>query len=93
MAINPRLELRQGQTLTMTTQLQQAIKLLQLSNLELSEYVEQELEKNPFLERDVEEYSSSEEGDQSFPVDYPDGSRRRSWGFLCVCFDGIAWQS
>jgi RNA polymerase sigma-54 factor len=52
MALTPRLELRQGQTLVMTPQLQQAIKLLQLSNLELSTYVEQELEKNPLLERD-----------------------------------------
>lgn len=51
MSINQRLELKQGQTLTMTPQLQQAIKLLQLSNLELSEYIEAELEKNPLLER------------------------------------------
>ncbi len=35
----------------MTPQLQQAIKLLQLSNLDLAAYVEQELEKNPLLER------------------------------------------
>jgi len=56
MAVKPNLELRQGQTLTMTTQLQQAIKLLQLSNLELAEFVEEELEKNPFLEREAEEY-------------------------------------
>ena len=39
----------------MTPQLQQAIKLLQLSNLELSEYVEEQLEQNPFLERGVEQ--------------------------------------
>src|SRR3989338_516152 len=50
MALTPRLELRQGQSLVMTPQLQQAIKLLQLSNLELAEYVEQELERNPLLE-------------------------------------------
>ncbi len=50
MAIGPRLDLRQTQTLVMTPQLQQAIKLLQLSNLELSTYVEQELERNPLLE-------------------------------------------
>lgn len=50
MALAPRLELRQGQALVMTPQLQQAIKLLQLSNLELAEYVEQELERNPLLE-------------------------------------------
>ena len=35
----------------MTPQLQQAIKLLQLSNMELAEYVEEQLEENPFLER------------------------------------------
>lgn len=55
MAIGPRLEMRQGQSLVMTPQLQQAIKLLQLSNLELGEYVEQELEKNPLLEASAAE--------------------------------------
>ena len=44
--------MRQGQSLVMTPQLQQAIKLLQLSNVELAEYCEQELEKNPILDRD-----------------------------------------
>src|ERR1700761_4234413 len=52
MALSQRLDLRQSQSLVMTPQLQQAIKLLQLSNLELSDYVEQELEQNPLLERD-----------------------------------------
>lgn len=52
MAFSQRLDLRQTQSLVMTPQLQQAIKLLQLSNLELSDYVEQELEQNPLLERD-----------------------------------------
>ncbi|MEQ9643602.1 MAG: RNA polymerase factor sigma-54 [Alphaproteobacteria bacterium] len=52
MAMSPKLELRQSQSLVMTPQLQQAIKLLQLSNLELTNYVEQELERNPLLERD-----------------------------------------
>ncbi len=52
MALAPRLDLRHTQALVMTPQLQQAIKLLQLSNLELSEFVEQELERNPLLERD-----------------------------------------
>ena len=46
MSIAPRLQLRQGQSLVMTPQLQQAIKLLQLSNIELAEYVEAEIEKN-----------------------------------------------
>jgi len=50
-ALGPKLEFRQSQQLVMTPQLQQAIKLLQLSNMELSEYVEEQLEENPFLER------------------------------------------
>jgi len=54
MAIGTKLELRQSQQLVMTPQLQQAIRLLQLSNLELSAYVETELERNPLLERDAE---------------------------------------
>jgi RNA polymerase sigma-54 factor len=52
MALSAKLELRQSQSLVITPQLQQAIKLLQLSNLELEAYVEHELEQNPLLERD-----------------------------------------
>jgi len=52
MALIQRLELRQGQSLVMTPQLQQAIKLLQLSNLELAAFIEAELERNPLLERE-----------------------------------------
>src|SRR5579862_4102286 len=51
MALTQRLDLRQTQALVMTPQLQQAIKLLQLSNFELSAFVEAELEQNPLLER------------------------------------------
>ena len=50
MSLSLRLDLRQTQSLVMTPQLQQAIKLLQLPNLELAAYVAQELEQNPFLE-------------------------------------------
>ncbi len=60
MAISPRLELRQSQTLVMTPQLLQAIKLLQFSNLELRDYVDQELERNPLLERTEPEGGESE---------------------------------
>lgn len=52
MAIGPRLDLRLGQALVMTPQLRQAIQLLQFSNLEVQAWVEQELERNPLLERD-----------------------------------------
>jgi RNA polymerase sigma-54 factor len=62
MALTQRLELKQGQSLVMTPQLQQAIKLLQLSNLELNEYVEGELERNPLLEREEAQSSESEVG-------------------------------
>lgn len=55
MSLSPRLELRQGQGLVITPQLQQAIKLLQLSSLELDTYVEGELERNPLLQRDDRE--------------------------------------
>jgi RNA polymerase sigma-54 factor len=48
----PRLDLRQSQSLVMTPQLRQAIKLLQSSNLDVSAFVEEELERNPLLELD-----------------------------------------
>ncbi len=51
MAISQRMEMRQGQALAMTPQLQQAIKLLTMGNLELQAHVELELESNPMLER------------------------------------------
>jgi RNA polymerase sigma-54 factor len=52
LALSARLEIRQGQGLVITPQLQQAIKLLQLSNLELEAFVDAELERNPLLQRD-----------------------------------------
>ena len=52
MALSTKLEMRQGQQLVMTPQLQQAIRLLQLSNIELTQFVETELERNPLLEAD-----------------------------------------
>ena len=80
MALGQRLEIRQGQSLVMTPQLQQAIKLLQLSNIELAEYCEAELEKNPLLERDestprddereiAEKQNASERADESLARD------------------------
>ena len=54
MAQSQRLDIRQTQTLIMTPQLQQAIKLLQMSNQELSEFVALEVEQNPLLERPEE---------------------------------------
>ena len=59
MALSNRLVMRQGQSLVMTPQLLQAIKLLQFSSFELSAFVEAELERNPLLER-------AEEGEAAF---------------------------
>ena len=50
MALAPRLDLRQSQSLVMTPQLQQAIRLLALSNLEIEAYIAEEMEKNPLLD-------------------------------------------
>lgn len=50
MSLAPRLDLRQTQSLVMTPQLQQAIKLLALSNLEVEGFIAEEIEKNPLLE-------------------------------------------
>jgi len=70
MAVSQRLEMRQGQSLVMTPQLQQAIKLLQLTNVELTEFCEQELEKNPLLERD--DTAPTVEGERE-SIDTPTG--------------------
>ncbi|WFU72614.1 RNA polymerase factor sigma-54 [Bradyrhizobium sp. CB2312] len=60
MALTQRLEFRQSQSLVMTPQLMQAIKLLQLSNLDLTTFVEEELERNPLLERASDEAPGGE---------------------------------
>ena len=60
MALSARLEIRQGQGLVITPQLQQAIKLLQMSNLELDAFVDAELERNPLLQRDEGEAEPDE---------------------------------
>jgi RNA polymerase sigma-54 factor len=52
MSFVQRLDLRQTQTLVMTPQLQQAIKLLQLNNLEITDFIAEELRQNPLLEED-----------------------------------------
>ena len=52
MVLRPRLDLRHTQSLAITPQLQQAIKLLQMSNVQLTDFIEHEIEKNPLLERE-----------------------------------------
>ncbi len=67
MSIGPRLEFRQSQSLVMTPQLRQAIKLLQFSNLEVAAFVEEELERNPLLERDERPEIIGERPDPALP--------------------------
>ena len=66
MALGPRLDLRQSQSLVMTPQLQQAIRLLALSNLEIEGFIAEEIERNPLLE------SAGGESDDGGPGDQPD---------------------
>ncbi len=61
MSISQRQEIKQTQSLVMTPQLQQAIKLLQLTNIEINEFVGQEIERNPLLE--LADPSKPERGD------------------------------
>jgi len=74
LVFSQRLELRQSQALVMTPQLQQAIKMLQLSNLELAEFVENEIEQNPLLEpapRENEDAPSTTETNAAATGDGP----------------------
>jgi RNA polymerase sigma-54 factor len=61
--LSQRLVLRQSQALVMTPQLQQAIKMLQLSNVELTEFVEAEVEQNPLLEHGERDGDDAPSGD------------------------------
>jgi len=63
MALKARLDLRQSQSLVMTPQLQQAIKLLQFNNIELSNFIDSELMENPLLERADPGQTYAEAGD------------------------------
>lgn len=84
----PRLELRLGQQLALTPQLQQALKLLQLSAIELSTKIEQALEENAMLERiEPDEASASgasnaESDEISTPLDNPDDAGSLSWSSM-----------
>ena len=82
MSLSHKLELRQSQSLVMTPQLMQAIKLLQLSNLDLIAYVDAELERNPLLERiEGEEGSERETEDPVANSEAEDGAHETSADF------------
>jgi RNA polymerase sigma-54 factor len=81
MALSQRLEFRQSQALVMTPQLMQAIKLLQLSSLDLATYVEGELERNPLLERadDEEAPATAAEPDTAGDGDDDNNTATPDW--------------
>jgi RNA polymerase sigma-54 factor len=79
MALTQRLQIRQSQALVMTPQLMQAIKLLQLSNLDLVAYVEAELERNPLLDRSAEDEA-------------PPGAQNGATASDAPATDGEAWN-
>jgi RNA polymerase sigma-54 factor len=105
MALSQRLDLRQTQALVMTPQLQQAIKLLQLSNLELSVFIESEIEQNPLLERDEAADDGPGEETAAAGDDAPDAEEAEEaerWreaagedgeGKLDLAGDPAAWQT
>jgi RNA polymerase sigma-54 factor len=73
MSLAPRLDLRQSQSLVMTPQLQQAIKLLALSNLELEGVLAEELEKNPLLATGGNDEPAAAEPEPAAPEMIPEG--------------------
>ncbi len=98
MAIEIKQQLRLSQQLVMTPQLQQAIKLLQLSRLELADVVQQELQENPVLEEgaDADEETPREAADEAEasapePAKAPDGEEREPT--QAEKLDSIDWQN
>ena len=71
--MKPVLQLRVGQSLSMTPQLQQAIKLLQLSSIELQAEIQEIFESNPMLEKD-EESATPEEQEKTADNDDPEST-------------------
>jgi RNA polymerase sigma-54 factor len=100
MALSAKLVMRQGQSLVMTPQLLQAIKLLQFSSIELASFIEEELERNPMLER-VEESGGElpiseaatpdgQGSDAQFSADEP---RESDWAGETLATDGAALEA
>src|SRR6185437_8871497 len=96
MALSQRLDLRQSQALVMTPQLQQAIKLLQLSNIELASYIEGELEQNPLLERDegpAEDAAPNEPAREELIESWDAIAGAEGEGKLDLAGDPSAWKT
>jgi RNA polymerase sigma-54 factor len=82
MALAPRLDLRQSQSLVMTPQLQQAIKLLALSSMEIEAFIAEEIERNPLLENGVSEPASEPLPDDFTPLPSTQSGERDSGDVL-----------
>ncbi len=75
MALAPRLDLRQSQSLVMTPQLQQAIKLLALSSLEIEAFIAEEVERNPVLETGSSDAAPDVPTEEFAPALHDNGER------------------
>jgi RNA polymerase sigma-54 factor len=73
MTLGPKLQVRQSQSLVMTPQLMQSIRLLQLTHLELERFIEGEIERNPLLERAEEDGDERAAGGPEMPAQDADG--------------------
>ena len=91
MALGPRLDIRQTQALVLTPQLTQAIRLLQLSNLELEAVIAEEMAKNPLLEASSADEEGGE-GPASEAVELAEEPAEPGSDVLMVSSDGTADQ-
>jgi RNA polymerase sigma-54 factor len=100
MALSAKLMMRQGQSLVMTPQLLQAIKLLQFSSMELASFIQEELERNPMLER-IEETGelpishAAEPPEASFEQTEPESGEphESDWASESLATDGAALEA
>lgn len=81
MQLDMRLNLKLAQKLVMTPQLQQAIKLLQLSKLELIQNIHQELMENPVLEEELQEPAAEEKPSEAEPGERQETPERKEEEF------------
>lgn len=99
MALSAKLMMRQGQSLVMTPQLLQAIKLLQFSHIELANFIEEELERNPMLERvdesggDVPVLQAADPKERGTEAADPGDPRESDWAGDTFATDGSALEA
>lgn len=80
MALSPKLDFRQTQSLVMTPQLMQSIKLLQMTHIELEQFIDIEIEKNPLLDRiEAANDDFAEPEPASDSLDAPDAASDEDW--------------